>query len=240
MKKIERISLVEAISGQLQEGIASGRWPVGGRIPSENELAERLGVSRVSVRAAVQGLVQVGLLTTRQGNGTYVAARDATDVAIRRRLDDARDGDVVEVRHGMDILAAGLAAARRTEQDIAALNDALARRTAAGTTLDEAAFVVADVEFHLCVARASHNELLIELYSTFASALADSIRGDRCLQVFAQGRDAWHSALATAIEEGDADAATGASLALLHNRPAAPRDRTFTDGDDSGEGSAIT
>ncbi|WP_225080786.1 FCD domain-containing protein [Streptomyces sp. CoT10] len=87
-----------------------------------------------------------------------------------------------------------------------------------------------DGEVHLCVARASHNELLVGLYSTFARVLADSIRDDRCLQVFAQGRDAWHTALSAAIEEGDVDAATNASLALLHNGMAASSDQTFTDG----------
>ncbi|MFB6960496.1 FadR/GntR family transcriptional regulator [Streptomyces sp. NPDC056309] len=225
MKKIERVSLVEAASRQLRAQIESGRWEVGRRLPSEGELAERLGLSRVSIRAAVHGLAQMGLLTTRQGDGTYVAARDATDVAIRRRLDDAHDGDVLEVRRGLDILAAGLAATRRTQHDITALDDALARRAAAGTAGDEAAFVAADVDFHLHVARASHNELLVELYSTFTRALADSIRDDRCLKVFTQGRDTWHNTLATAIAEGDADKATTASLALLRNGPAATRDR---------------
>ncbi|MFE4445412.1 FadR/GntR family transcriptional regulator [Streptomyces sp. NPDC056820] len=215
MKKIERVSLVDAVSRQLRDRIAGGHWPVGQRLPSEGELAERLGVSRVSIRAAVHGLAQMGLLTTRQGDGTYVAARDATDVAIRRRLDDAPDGDVLEVRRGLDILAAGLAATRRTQHDITALDDALARRHAAGTAGDEAAFVAADVDFHLHVARASHNELLAELYSTFTRALTDSIRDDRCLKVFTQGRDTWHNTLATAIAEGDADKATTASLALL-------------------------
>ncbi|MFF4760922.1 FadR/GntR family transcriptional regulator [Streptomyces sp. NPDC001292] len=103
---------------------------------------------------------------------------------------------------------------------MAALNDALARRAAAGTTGDEAAFVAADVDFHLRVARASHNELLVELYSTFTRALADSIRDDRCLKVFTQGQDAWHHTLAAAIAEGDADKATSASLALLESGPA--------------------
>ncbi|MFB7573253.1 FadR/GntR family transcriptional regulator [Streptomyces sp. NPDC056165] len=215
MKKIERVSLVDAVSRQLRDRIAGGHWPVGQRLPSEGELAERFGLSRVSIRAAAHGLAQMGLLTTRQGDGTYVAARDATDVAIRRRLDDAPNGDALEVRRGLDILAAGLAATRRTQHDITALDDALARRHAAGTAGDEAAFVAADVDFHLHVARASHNELLAELYSTFTRALTDSIRDDRCLKVFTQGRDTWHNTLATAIAEGDADKATTASLALL-------------------------
>ncbi|MFD4977555.1 FadR/GntR family transcriptional regulator, partial [Streptomyces sp. NPDC058424] len=74
MKKIERVSLVDAVSRQLRERITGGHWPVGQQLPSEGELAERFDLSRVSIRAAVHGLAQMGLLTTRQGDGTYVAA----------------------------------------------------------------------------------------------------------------------------------------------------------------------
>ncbi|MFD3406518.1 FadR/GntR family transcriptional regulator [Kribbella sp. NPDC058693] len=217
MKKVERVSLVETVGTQLRDEITDGRWAVGERIPSETELVEQLGVSRASVREAVRGLVQAGLLATRQGDGTYVTARDVTDVAIRRRLGVAEQSDVLEVRRGLDIVAAGLAASRRTKTDIRALNKALGARAAAGEAGDEATFVSADVEFHLCVARASHNPLLIELYTSFAQALAESVRDDKCLQVFARGEDTWHEALAAAIEAGDATSAAAASLSLLES-----------------------
>jgi DNA-binding FadR family transcriptional regulator len=217
MKKVERVSLVDSVGSQLRDEITAGRWAVGERIPSETELVEQLGVSRASVREAVRGLVHAGLLATRQGDGTYVTARDATDVAIRRRLGTADHGDVLEVRRGLDIVAAGLAASRRTKSDIKALNQALAARAAAGEAGDEAAFVANDVEFHLCVARASHNPVLTDLYTSFAQALAESLRDDQCLQVFAAGQDTWHEALAAAIEAGDPTAAAAASLSLLDN-----------------------
>ncbi|MEV5967617.1 FadR/GntR family transcriptional regulator [Kribbella sp. NPDC051952] len=217
MRKVQRVSLVETVGAQLRDEITSGRWALGDRIPSEGELTERLGVSRASIREAVRGLVQAGLLATRQGDGTYVTASDATDVAIRRRLTVADDSHVIEVRRGLDIVAAGLAATRRTESDVAALQAALQERAAAGQARDEEAFVAADVEFHLCVARAAHNPLLVDLYSSIARALAESVRDDRCLQVFASGEDSWHDVLAKAIDAGDASVASAASLALLEN-----------------------
>ncbi|MFF0341520.1 FadR/GntR family transcriptional regulator [Kribbella sp. NPDC004875] len=215
MKKVERVSLVESVGTQLREEITTGRWAVGERIPSETELVEQLGVSRASVREAVRGLVQAGLLATRQGDGTYVTASDATDVAIRRRLVTADHTDVVEVRRGLDIVAAGLAASRRTAADIKSLKKALADRATAGVAGDEAAFVANDVEFHLCVARASHNPVLIELYTSFARALAESVRDDQCLQVFTTGQDTWHEALAAAIEAADPTTAAATTLSLL-------------------------
>lgn len=215
MKKVERVSLVESVGTQLRDEITAGRWAVGERIPSETELVEQLGVSRASVREAVRGLVQAGLLATRQGDGTYVTASDATDVAIRRRLVTADHTDVVEVRRGLDIVAAGLAASRRTAADIKALKKALEARATAGVAGDEAAFVANDVEFHLCVARASHNPILIELYTSFARALAESVRDDQCLQVFTTGQDTWHEALAAAIEAADPTTAAATTLSLL-------------------------
>ncbi|HZX06397.1 FadR/GntR family transcriptional regulator [Kribbella sp.] len=217
MKKVERVSLVESVGSQLREEITAGRWAVGERIPSETELVGQLGVSRASVREAVRGLVHAGLLATRQGDGTYVTARDATDVAIRRRLGAAEHSDVVEVRRGLDIVAAGLAASRRTPADVRALQQALAARATAGEAGDETAFVTNDVGFHLCVARASHNPVLIELYTSFARALTESVRDDQCLQVFASGEDTWHEALAAAIEAGDTTSAAAASLSLLES-----------------------
>ncbi|MFI7007721.1 FadR/GntR family transcriptional regulator [Streptomyces sp. NPDC050145] len=220
MKKIERATLVEVVTNRLRERIAGGAWPVGTRIPSEHELAATLEVSRVSVRAAVHGLVEVGLLAARQGDGTYVAARDATEVAIRRRLAEAPRGDAREVRGGLDLIAAGLAATRRTDADLAMLRDALARRrAAAGEVPDEAAFVAADVDFHLGVARAARNELLFELYATFTEALADSVRASGCLAAAGAGGEDRHEVLAVAIEAGDPLAATEAALTILGSVP---------------------
>lgn len=215
MKQVERVSLVETVSRALRAEITGGNWAVGDRIPTEAHLVEQLGVSRASVREAVRGLVQAGLLATRQGDGTFVVATDPTDVAIRRRLTDATEHDVLEVRRGFDVIAANLAAERRTSADVAALRRALTQRSEASAARDEAAFVAADVDFHLSVARASHNDLLIELYSSFTRSLAESVRGDRRLHNFAADGASDHDALAAAIEAGDTTAAAAAALGLL-------------------------
>ncbi|MYT73563.1 MULTISPECIES: FCD domain-containing protein [unclassified Streptomyces] len=215
MKQIERVSLVESVSRALREEISSGNWTLGHRIPTEAELTERLGVSRASVREAVRGLVHAGLLATRQGDGTFVVATDPTDVAIRRRLTEASEGDVLEVRRGLDVIAANLAAQHRTDADVVALRSALAERARAGAARDIDAFVAADVEFHLGVARASHNDLLVELYLSFSRSLAESVRGDRRLHSFEADGAADHDTLAAAVEAGDATAAVSAALGLL-------------------------
>ena len=82
-----RPTLVRQVIDQLREQVASGAWPVGGRIPTEPQLVEALGVGRNTVREAVRALVHAGVLECRQGSGTYVISDDEMTgaVAIRPR-----------------------------------------------------------------------------------------------------------------------------------------------------------
>ncbi|HOV40118.1 MAG TPA: GntR family transcriptional regulator, partial [Spirochaetales bacterium] len=72
LKPIQKSRVSRQVFEQLKEQIFAGKWPAGTKLPSENELSRQLGVSRVSVRAALQMLSALGLLDTRQGEGTYV------------------------------------------------------------------------------------------------------------------------------------------------------------------------
>ncbi|WP_433238738.1 FadR/GntR family transcriptional regulator [Streptosporangium sp. CA-135522] len=215
MQNVGRISLVDAAIGELRQEIASGAWPVGTKIPSESQLALALGVSRLSVREAVRVLVHSGLLTTRQGDGTYVIATDESEMALKRRLDRAAVMDIIDVRRGLDLVAARLAAARRTPQDLDALRESLERRTAAHQAVDLNAFADADVDFHLLIAAASHNPVLLDLYRGMSEALRDTVRRDHCMKRAVLGFDSSHQELYEAIEAGDAASAVTIALAIL-------------------------
>lgn len=78
-KKIVRASVSDTVYNDLRQRIISGEWKEGDRIPSENEIAEAYGVSRISVRSALQKLIALKLLENRQGDGTYVAKFRLTD-----------------------------------------------------------------------------------------------------------------------------------------------------------------
>src|SRR5688500_5724875 len=176
MRNVARTSLVDAAIQQLRDQITGGAWPVGTKLPSEARLAQTLGMSRLSVREALRVLVHAGLLSTRQGDGTYVTATDESQVALRRRLDTAAAMDIIDVRRGLDLVAARLAAGRRTEEELVALRETLARRDAAGRAGDLDGFADADVDFHVLVADAAHNALLADLYRSMSDALRDSVR----------------------------------------------------------------
>lgn len=70
-----RTSLSRSLAATLERDILSGRWPTGSKLPTERELATRMGVSRQTVREALEELERASLIVRRQGSGTYVAQR---------------------------------------------------------------------------------------------------------------------------------------------------------------------
>lgn len=96
-----RRSLVDTTIDQLREQLAAGAWPVGSRIPTEHELAERLRVGRNTVREAIRVLVHAGMLVSRQGEGTFV--RSTSDPAsVLRGVQRSGVRDVLEVRAALE------------------------------------------------------------------------------------------------------------------------------------------
>jgi DNA-binding FadR family transcriptional regulator len=209
LTSLRRSPLVELAVSQLREQVLSGQWPVGGRLPAETELAQRLEVGRSTVREAVRALVHAGLLETRQGSGTYV--RSVTPGADwEPRLRRAAVLEAYEVREALEVQAARLAASRRTEADIEALRACLAERDSARG--EDARFVEADLAFHRAVVAAAHNPLLAEMFDSFAAVLREAliaIRSDQAVQ--GPDADAAHARLAAAIQAGDAAAAAQAT-----------------------------
>jgi GntR family transcriptional regulator, transcriptional repressor for pyruvate dehydrogenase complex len=211
LTSLRRSPLVELAVSQLREQVLSGQWPVGGRLPAETELAQRLEVGRSTVREAVRALVHAGLLETRQGSGTYV--RSVTPAGDwEPRLRRAAVLEVYEVRQALEVQAARLAADRRTEADIALMRERLAERKRARARARDSAFVEADLAFHRSVVAAAHNALLAEMFDSFGTVLREALAvivSDSGLDD--AGADPAHGRLAAAIEAGDPAAAERAA-----------------------------
>lgn len=172
LKRIQKGSLVETAIESLRHAIENQQWQVGDRLPVESELSEALGVSRNTVREAVRVLAHVGMLETRQGDGTYVrATRDAGETL--RRIARTQLTDQLEVRIMLETEAAKLAALRRTDQNIRAMTAALDARGRADNSLAER--VRHDETFHHALVAASHNSALTELYDYFSHAITETI-----------------------------------------------------------------
>ena len=158
------VRLADTIAQQLEQRILEGSLKPGDRLPPEREFALELGVSRPSLREAMQKLVSKGLLSTRHGGGTFV-----TDQLEAHFVDPWQDmlksqpllhRDLLEFRQMLETQAATLAAERATDIDIQRLDAAYAALDAAYTQGDLSACVGADVAFHQAIAEASHNLLI--------------------------------------------------------------------------------
>jgi len=155
---------------QLVEIITSGEVGPGDRLPTERELGRRLGLSRSTVREAIRSLELLGVLDSRQGDGTYVRTLDARLILeatgfVSRLL---RDEDVLEmfqVRAVLDSAAAALAAARSDPSD----REELQRRfdEIVHSTTPES-YLEADIAFHAHIAALSGNRLLAALIESFS------------------------------------------------------------------------
>lgn len=195
----------------MQRQLTSGVWSIGDRIPGEYDLAARLQVSRPAVREAIRALSHIGVLEVRRGDGTYV--RSAVDPRpLLSRVERATLRDVLEVKQAYDVQAARLAARRRTPDDLLRLHALLEDRDSAH---DPAEFGEADVHFHIGVAEAAHNALLVEAFRYFQSRLRESLSAVRLDRELPDAGPAAHRAVVEAIVARDPDAAGEAAEAVI-------------------------
>jgi DNA-binding FadR family transcriptional regulator len=212
---LQRVSVPKAsdiLATQLRSRIRSGELVEGAALPAERELAAQTGLSRVSVREALRILQIEGLLDIRTGRSGGAKVRRPGRDELSRHLELFVWGRNVpyeqlhEVREALEALAAEGAARRRTSEDLACLREKTG--TLEATLGDHGKYLAANLEWHMAVARASHNDLLIGL----TNVLSDVIDKATTLEAFdsPEVRAATlriHQQILAAIIERDADAA---------------------------------
>lgn len=163
-QKLVRVSLSRQVLEEMERAIASGVWTVGEKIPPEPELMAHFGVSRNTLREAIQALIHGGVLQARQGDGTYILAANRFDASIQNQLKAAGLRDTLEVRFALERETAKLAAQRAADADIALIEKTLSmRQTSVGQD-----FVENDLAFHQAIAAACHNQIMNDLYHSIA------------------------------------------------------------------------
>jgi GntR family transcriptional regulator, transcriptional repressor for pyruvate dehydrogenase complex len=226
----QREGLPHEIARKLIAYLLSGDIKPGTRMPSERALAAALGVGRSSVREALKSLGLLGLVEVRQGDGTYLRRPDSDllpqVIEWGLLLNERRTLDLVDARQHLEIINARLAAQRRTPADIKALNTAL-RLMSKRSNPD--AFVEADIAFHLAVAEAAQNAVMLDIVKSIQSLLKVWIKRAVTEAGETRGSHEEHVPVLEAIVAGDADAA-GAAMAE-HMSRAAERLRRSVDAD---------
>ncbi len=167
--------LYEEISARLRAEIVAGRWGAGARLPSERDLAQDLEVSRPSVREAIAELKNQGVLETRPGSGSFVAA-DALDlIAAREGSSDSADASplaLIQARLCYEPEVAALAAARGQRDSVAeALLDEMDTISAVDDAGQRLRWSEADRRFHQQIALMTGNAVIASVAGTAMEAM---------------------------------------------------------------------
>jgi DNA-binding FadR family transcriptional regulator len=233
-----RPNLSARVAGALLERIRTHDLPPGTRLPSEQMMAERFGVSRTVIREAIATLKAEGLVETRQGSGAFVR-QPSRNEGLRADALEAKSIDFLlhflEVRRGIEGETAALAALRRSPQQLAKIHSTLSR-------IDEAVAagrdgVEEDLSFHLSIAEATSNPYWVRIVGLCTDPLRAGIRVTRANEArrndFTQEVRAEHSKVCEAIAAGNPIAAHAAARAHMENaaRRVKAADREFWHGE---------
>ena len=201
------------IADQIRESILAGDFAPGDKLPPERELSAMFGVSRPSVREALNILASAGLVMSYQGGGTVVQSlvdhSNGNALSELIRDEQARALEVIEVRKCMESWTSYFAAQRALPEDIRRMDEILAAMQANIDGLKPSENL--DANLHIVIARATHNIVWLHLMQSIFDAMKEFQRGvwravylteEDHRTLFAQ-----HSAIVTAIRSRDAEAA---------------------------------
>ena len=213
LKPIERVSLADQVAQRILAYIDEGQLKVGDKLPSQKELRDMLKVSHPSLREALSGLIMMGYLEARAGQGFYLRKmpmEPRLDLsAIAEIESEERIRSLYEARGEIEAMIAELAAKRATAEDIQKLCDEV-KEIEAGVPTTRA--LETGLDFHQLVANAAHNPVLAQIERELLSLFQEFVP-----RLFSETpsyeRDvATHLAIVRCIEAHDADGARQASL----------------------------
>ncbi|RII20289.1 HTH-type transcriptional regulator LutR [Streptomyces sp. YIM 130001] len=201
---------------EIKAMIAEGRLEPGQRLPTERELAVRLGISRSSMREAIRALTVIGVLQARHGSGIYVTQLEAGDLletfgVVADLSRGPRLVELLEVRRVLESTAAALAAARITDAQLCVVEDHL---LAMNATDDPEEILAHDLDFHRAVSAAAGNATMAAMLEGLSSRTfrARVWRGYQEAGAFERTRRE-HARIHAALKSRDPEAARAAAAA---------------------------
>lgn len=203
--RVSSSTLVDDVANEIRRMILTGEVEPGEFLPTRKELAEQFGVGLSTIQEAIQALSAVGMLESRPGKGTWVR-QDALDVlihpeAVRTRLGELDLRKIYEARGTIEVALTKMAARRATPEDIERIREAMERMECSMD--DDGAFVEADLDFHLGVARAGKNELLEQFYHLSQKLIREAIQEMVGMSGVKQESIPYQRDILAAIDQGD-------------------------------------
>lgn len=217
-KLVQTSRLYEQIVQQIEESIHSGQLKLGDQLPAERELAQQFGVSRTAVREAVKTLREKGLVEAYPGRGTFITNNSSHSIwhSLDRMI---REGQpeamvhLVEVREILEPEIASLAAMRSQKDDITAMREAVDAMEHSQT--EPEAFIEADLDFHLGLAEAASNPLILSLIDSIVGVLREQRMGIFAVEGGPQRGQYHHKKILEAVQHRDATGARESMRAHL-------------------------
>lgn len=149
---------------KVKKMILSGELKPGEKLPPEREFAEKLEVSRNSVREAIRIMDMMGIVSSQQGSGNYVTCEFQKSItetmAMMFAMDQVNDKQISQVRYSLEVLAFTLALDRVREEDLAKMEECVEKLDKNGDSKNNATL---DKIIHYTLARTSGNQLLIDI-----------------------------------------------------------------------------
>ncbi|OQX06551.1 MAG: hypothetical protein BWK76_26080 [Desulfobulbaceae bacterium A2] len=222
-KPIKTKKIYEEIVEQIKHLMAGGELKPGDKLLPERNLAERLKVSRASVREAIRALEMMGFVEIRPGDGTFVRDSNADAIiqplAMFLAVEKSSLLEMFELRCVFETASAGMAAERASEEEVAQIGSALEKMKESLNVQDSEKGEEYDTAFHYAVAEATHNALLIRLFRTILEDFARAVSAAR-RQLYTEAQNPQkiidqHTRIFEAIQSRDAARATDAMLEHL-------------------------
>ncbi|MGM7634240.1 FadR/GntR family transcriptional regulator [Bacillus sp. Hm123] len=223
-KKIKPKKIYEEVAEALLDSIRSGTLKPGDKLDSVQQLAENFHVGRSAIREALTSLRAMGLIEMRQGEGTYVKDFSPSGIAypIQNALLMNKEDmfHLMEVRQLLEVSVAFSAAEKRTEEDLLKIRWALEEMKHHSNPMelgDEA-----DLAFHLAIAEATGNPLLLSLMNHVSDLVSESMKEARRICLYSEMAtfeqlNLEHEAIFRAIEEGNPEKARLEMQNHIHN-----------------------
>lgn len=217
-RTVKTSRLYEQIVQQVEDSILKGQLKPGDQLPAERDLAHSFGVSRTAVREAVKTLREKGLVEAFSGRGTFVT--NGTSHSIRQSLDlmiriNPLEGsaNLAELRLVLEPEIASLAAARIEEQLLSTMREAVEEMDR--SLRDPDAYVEADLDFHLALAEAAGNPIILSLLDSIVGLLREQRSRIFNVDGGPERGQFHHKRILAAVEQGNPESAREAMRAHL-------------------------
>ena len=219
-REITPVRLYENVIEQIMNLIKNNKLKPGDKLPPERELAEKLSISRGSLREAFRVLESRGLIKSKPGGGRYIReirknGHNNTENIILN-LEKSSILELLEAREMFEVKIAEIVAQRATPEDIKSIEKALNKMNEEeGLKNDEK--TESDTEFHLAIAGASHNFVFVNIIKLHLDLLKNT--REKTQQIPGRQEERWreHQAILQAIKERDSKKAGEAMLKHLRN-----------------------